>query len=79
MTDLLDQTIPEASEYLGGRLRGYSLRTLFRKKRIIDTLLRDPRFKEQHRQLFYDIEFLRAASSLYGGAELRAPRPKGRR
>lgn len=82
MDELLDQTIPETSQYLGGRLRGYSLRTLFRRERLIDNLLRDPRFKEQHATLWAAMSKLRDdrdqrdIASLYEGMGLRAPASK---
>lgn len=77
MREILDQTVPETSQYLDGKARGKSLRQFMTKKRLVENLLRDPRFKEHHRQLFDDLEMLWSLRGLYDGVGLRAP--KGRR
>ncbi|KQT72002.1 hypothetical protein [Microbacterium sp. Leaf436] len=74
MREILDRTVPETSEYLDGKARGKSLRQFLSKKRLAKNLLRDPRFKEHHEQLFYDLEMLWNLRRLYEGAGLRAPR-----
>lgn len=73
MREILDQTVPETSEYLDGKARGKSLRQFMTKKRLVENLLRDPRFKEHHEQLFYDLELLWNMRQLYDGVGLRAP------
>lgn len=74
MKEILDQTIPESSEYASGSLRGVSVRTISKKGRLLERLLKDPAFKQHHRDIFYDLELLKSLPSLYGRAGLRAPK-----
>lgn len=77
MREILDQTVPETSEYLDGKARGKSLRQFMTKERLVKNLLKDPRFREHHKNLFDDLEMLWNLRGLYDGVGLRAPR--GRR
>lgn len=74
MKEILDQIVPETSLYADGRLRGVSLRAISRHQRLLGNLLKDPSFRLHHRDLFYDLEFIRQLPSIYGRAGLRAPK-----
>lgn len=73
MKEILDQTIPD-SPYADGRLAGRSLRSVLGKELLRERLLTDPEFKKHHRELFYDLDFLRQSGYIYRAFGLRGPR-----
>ncbi len=68
------QTASPWSEYLDGKARGRSLRQFMTKERLVKNLLKDPRFREHHKNLFDDLEMLWNLRRLYDGVGLRAPK-----
>ena len=73
MKEILDQIIPD-SPYADGEYAGRSLRSVLSKNLLRDKLLTDPEFKRHHRELFYDLDFLRQSGYIYRGVGLIAPR-----
>lgn len=74
MKEILDQVIPETSEYASGSLRGVSVRAISKKARLLEKLVKDPAFRQHHRDIFYDLQMISSLPSLYGSTGLRAPK-----
>lgn len=74
MKEILDQVVPEVSEYADGRVAGRTLREIVQDRELLESLLNDREFKRCHRELFYDLQFAHQCSSIYRGFGLRSPK-----